>query len=510
MGKDGSATKYAAGAAAIAGITVGYVIGARLAAEKARKVAAVAVSELEASNKELEAKLATKKEQVEALNRLSVKGEAWSTEPKICKNILDHVGNTPLVRLNRIGKNKSDGALECEILVKCEFFNAGGSVKDRIGKRMVMDAEASGRIKKGDTLIEPTSGNTGIGLSLAAAVLGYNMVITLPKKMSQEKVDVLNALGAIVKRTPTNAPCPADKAGYPYSHICKAKVICDQLNEKVAGSAHILDQYSNVSNPLAHIEGTAQEILRQCDGKLDMIVATVGTGGTLAGLAYALKKEIPGLIVVGVDPHGSDLAVQGKGLIKNASTSYKVIADSNKSSPSLSQYKVEGIGYDFLPDVLTWSNKTKPTDDKTVDPRKDLVDYWFKTSDEDSFVMSRRMIREEGLLCGGSCGSAVYGALAAAKELGMGPDKRVVVLLADSTRNYMTKFLSDKWMKECGFASEVYKPTAAINSLKQNSSELTDLSCQETWQLQSNIEPTARRAEENATMEASPEQFKAE
>jgi len=335
------------------------------------------------------------------------------------------------------------------------------------------------------------------------------MVITLPKKMSQEKVDVLNALGAIVKRTPTNAPCPEDKAGYPYSHICKAKVICDQLNEKVAGSAHILDQYSNESNPLAHIEGTAQEILRQCDGKLDMIVATVGTGGTLAGLAYALKKAIPSLIVVGVDPHGSDLAVQGKGLIKNASTSYKVIADSNKSSPSLSQYKVEGIGYDFLPDVLTWSNKTKPADDKTVDPRKDLVDYWFKTSDEDSFVMSRRMIREEGLLCGGSCGSAVYGALAAAKELGMGPDKRVVVLLADSTRNYMTKFLSDKWMKECGFASEVYKPTAVINSLKQNSSELTNLSCQETWQLQSNLEPTARRAEENATMEKSPEQFSA-
>jgi len=509
MATNSNTSKYAAGAAAIAGITVGYVIGARIAGEKAR-AAAASVSELEASKKELEAKLATKKKQVDALNRLSMKSEQWSTEPKICANILDHVGNTPLVRLNRIGKEEKDGGLECEILVKCEFFNAGGSVKDRIGKRMVMDAEASGRIKKGDTLIEPTSGNTGIGLSLAAAVLGYNMVITLPKKMSQEKVDVLNALGAIVKRTPTNAPCPVEKAGYPYSHIYKAKVICDQLNDKAPGSAHILDQYSNESNPLAHIEGTAQEILRQCDGKLDMIVATVGTGGTLAGLAYALKKVIPSLIVVGVDPHGSDLAVQGKGLIKNASTDYTVITDSNKSTPSLSQYKVEGIGYDFLPDVLTFSNNTKPVADKSVNPRENLVDYWFKTSDKDSFVMSRRMIREEGLLCGGSCGSALYGALAAAKELGMGPDKRVVVLLADSTRNYMTKFLSDKWMTENKFASDVYKPTKTINTLKQNCSELTDLSCQETWQLQSNLEPTAIRSLEKEYKEKSPADFKTE
>lgn len=253
-----------------------------------------------------------------ALGNYFAKKNQWNLEPKICNTILDHVGNTPLVRLNKVGKNSKldgDGShQECEILCKCEFFNAGGSVKDRIGKRMVMDAEKAGKINKGDTLIEPTSGNTGIGLALSAAVLGYKMVITLPKKMSDEKVNVLKALGAIVKRTPTDAPCPENKPGYVYSHIHKAKKICDEVNEVAKdlgheSRAHILDQYSNKSNPLAHIEGTAQEILRQCDGKLDMIVATAGTGGTLAGLAYALKKVIPSLIVVGVDPHGSDLAV---------------------------------------------------------------------------------------------------------------------------------------------------------------------------------------------------------
>ena len=284
----------------------------------------------------------------------AARAEQWNHEPKICKTILDHVGNTPLVRLNRVGKAAADGGLECEILAKCEFFNAGGSVKDRIGKRMIEDAERSGRIQPGDTLIEPTSGNTGIGLALAAAVKGYNMVITLPKKMSQEKVDVLLALGAIVKRTPTNAPCPADKPGYPYSHIAKAIKIRDQLNEgdpAPGQRADIMDQYANPSNPLAHIEGTAQELLRQCDGKIDMIVATAGTGGTLAGIATVIKREIPSCIVVGVDPHGSDLAVPGVGKIRNASKTHTVggDGDGNVSVPALSAYKVEGIGYDFIP-----------------------------------------------------------------------------------------------------------------------------------------------------------------
>jgi cystathionine beta-synthase len=184
----------------------------------------------------------------------------------ICDSILDVIGDTPMVRVNRVAEN-----LECEMLVKCEFFNAGGSVKDRIGKRMVEDAERSGRIAKGDTLIEPTSGNTGIGIALAAATKGYRCIITLPEKMSKEKVDVLKALGAEIVRTPTEAAFDA-----PESHIGVAK----RLNEELPNS-HILDQYKNPSNPLAHYEGTAEEIIRQCDGRIDMLVAGAGTGGTM-------------------------------------------------------------------------------------------------------------------------------------------------------------------------------------------------------------------------------------
>ena len=155
-----------------------------------------------------------------------------------------------------------------------------------------------------------------------------------------------------MKRTPTDAPCPKDKAGYPFSHIAKAIKIRDELNAKKPGSAHILDQYSNPSNPLAHIEGTAEELLRQCDGKIDMIVMTAGTGGTLAGIATKIKARLPKCIIVGVDPHGSDLAVEGVGKIRNASTTHQTCEDSNQSEPKLTQYKVEGIGYDFIPKVL--------------------------------------------------------------------------------------------------------------------------------------------------------------
>jgi cystathionine beta-synthase len=184
----------------------------------------------------------------------------------ICDSILDVIGDTPMVRLNRVAAN-----LECEMLVKCEFFNAGGSVKDRIGKRMVEDAEKAGMLHKNDTLIEPTSGNTGIGIALASAIKGYRCIITLPEKMSKEKVDVLKALGAEIVRTPTEAAFDA-----PESHISVAK----RLKEEIPNS-HILDQYGNPSNPLAHYDGTAEEIIRQCDGKIDMAVVGVGTGGTM-------------------------------------------------------------------------------------------------------------------------------------------------------------------------------------------------------------------------------------
>ncbi|KAJ3317640.1 hypothetical protein HDV06_001330 [Boothiomyces sp. JEL0866] len=325
---------------------------------------------------------------------------------KILPNILEHIGGTPMVRINRIGKEEG---IECEIVAKCEFFNSGGSVKDRIGKRMVEYGEKDGILKPGATIIEPTSGNTGIGLALAAAVKGYRAIITLPEKMSQEKVDVLKALGAEIIRTPTEAAWDS-----PDSHIGVAK----RLNKEIDNS-WIPDQYSNINNPDAHYYGTAEEIYAQCDGKIDMFIAGVGTGGTIAGIGKRLKELIPTIKIIGVDPFGSILALPEE-----------------LNHEGIHSYQVEGIGYDFVPDVLNRS----------------FVDEWIKTNDKESFLMARRLIKEEGLLCGGSSGTAMVGALKAAKLLKKG--QRAVVLLPDSVRNYMTKFLNDGWMKKMGFSDE--------------------------------------------------------
>ncbi len=322
---------------------------------------------------------------------------ATSDRPEeIFDSILDAVGETPIVRLKRIARG-----MPCEVLGKCEYLNPGGSVKDRIGVRMVLEAEKSGRIRPGDTLIEPTSGNTGIGMALAAAVRGYRMIITMPEKMSREKQVTLEALGAEIIRTPTEAAWDA-----PESHIGVAKRL-----KEILPNSHILDQYNNPDNPLAHYHGTGAEIVRQCGGRLDAIVMTAGTGGTLTGVARKLKEEIPGCRIVGVDPEGSILA--GPGEIKS--------------------YKVEGIGYDFIPAVLDVK----------------LVDEWIKSNDRDSFLMARRLIRTEGLLCGGSSGSAVWAALKVAAKMKAG--QRVLVILPDSIRNYMTKFVDPQWMRENRF-----------------------------------------------------------
>ena len=311
----------------------------------------------------------------------------------IISDILKAVGNTPIVKLNKIGAD-----LNCQLYAKCEFFNAGGSVKDRIGVNMIEEAEKLGAIKPGDVLIEPTSGNTGIGLALAGAVKGYKVIITMPEKMSKEKEVVLKALGATIYRTPTEAAWD-----HPDSHISLAK----KINNEIPNS-HILDQYSNPANPNAHYKYTAEEIINDLGENLKMIVIGVGTGGTITGIAKRIKEYNENIEIIGVDPEGSILG----------------------GGKDISPYHVEGIGYDFFPDVL--NNK--------------LIDKYFKCNDKDSFIMARRLIKEEGLLCGGSSGSAVWAATTAATHLEK--NEICLVILPDSIRNYLSKFVDDDWFNE--------------------------------------------------------------
>ena len=311
-------------------------------------------------------------------------------------NILGAIGHTPTVKLNSVGNE-----LNCNLYAKCEFLNAGGSVKDRIGRRMIENAEKSGRIKPGDTLIEPTSGNTGIGLALTAAVKGYKMIIVMPEKMSMEKEVTLRALGAEIIRTPTEAG---------HDHPEGLFHVANRL-QKDTPNSHILDQYTNPDNPNAHYEGTAEEIWDDFGKNLDMLVVGVGTGGTITGIAKKLKENNPDIKIVGADPYGS------------------VLGGGDEVYP----YQVEGIGYDFFPDVLD----------------NNMVDQYIKVNDQDSFTIARRLIKEEGLLCGGSCGTAVWAALQAANALDKG--QNCLVILADGIRNYLGKFVSDEWMKKNKF-----------------------------------------------------------
>ncbi|EEH22465.2 cystathionine beta-synthase [Paracoccidioides brasiliensis Pb03] len=321
--------------------------------------------------------------------------------PVVMESITQKIGNTPLVRLNKVPQSLG---IKATVYAKLEYFNAGGSVKDRIALRMVEEAERKGRIKPGDTLIEPTSGNTGIGLALVAAVKGYKTIITLPEKMSAEKVSVLRALNATIIRTPTEASSDS-----PESHIGVAKRL-----EKELPNAYILDQYGNEDNPLAHEFGTAEEIWEQTAGNIKAVIAGAGTGGTITGVARGLKKHNPNVTVIAVDPYGSTLALP------------ESLNQEHMNEP----YKVEGIGYDFVPDVLDHG----------------VVDKWYKTGDRESFQYARQLIAEEGLLVGGSSGSAIAGLAKAAKDYNFTEDDVIVVIFPDSIRSYLSKFADDDWL----------------------------------------------------------------
>ncbi|KAA8494826.1 Cystathionine beta-synthase [Porphyridium purpureum] len=328
---------------------------------------------------------------------------------KCFESILGCIGNTPMVRLRRL---EQDANVRCELYAKCEFMNPG-SVKDRIALRMIEDAERDGKIKPGDTLIEPTSGNTGLGIACVAAIKGYKCIITMPEKMSMEKVNLLKLLGAQIVRTPTEAAFDS-----PESHISVARRLCKEMP-----NSFILDQYSNPANVAAHYNGTGEEILQQMDNKVDVVVAGAGTGGTITGIARKLKERLPNVHIVGVDPEGS------------------ILAQPDSLNSDIKSYKVEGIGYDFVPDVL----------DRSV------VDEWIKSRDMESFSTARRLIQLEGMMVGGSSGSAVWAALQVAQRLDAG--KRVVIVCPDSVRNYMTKMVSDDWML-CNHFLDLPNPVA--------------------------------------------------
>ncbi|MBM3660841.1 MAG: cystathionine beta-synthase [Actinobacteria bacterium] len=315
----------------------------------------------------------------------------------IADSLLDLVGNTPLVRLRRVA---AAAGLTCDLVAKVELFNPGGSVKDRPAVAMIDAAEREGLLLPGGTIVEPTSGNTGVGLAIVAAQRGYQCIFVMSDKMSDEKVALLRAYGAEVVVCPTAVP-PEHPDSY-YS-------VADRLTRETP-NAFRPDQYSNPHNPAEHERSTGPEIWRQTDGRITHFVAGVGTGGTITGVARALKAQNPAVQVIGADPAGS-------------------VYSGGKGRP----YLVEGVGEDFWP--------------TTFDPT--LVDRVVEVSDAESFAAARRVTREEGLLIGGSCGTAVHAALVVGAELG--PDDLVVVLLPDSGRGYLSKIYNDEWMTRFGF-----------------------------------------------------------
>ena len=322
--------------------------------------------------------------------------------------VLDLVGNTPLVRLQRLSRD-----VEPTLLAKLEFLNPGGSVKDRIGLRMIEQAEREGKLAPGGTIVEPTSGNTGVGLAIGAALKGYRCVFVMPDKIAEEKRALLRAYGAEVVICPTAVPPESPESYYSVSN---------RLAEEIPG-AFKPDQYSNQANPQAHYETTGPELWEQTGGKIDALVLSIGTGGTVTGTARYLKERRPDLLVVGADPEGS------------------IFSQPDNVHP----YLVEGIGEDFWP--------------TTFDPS--LVDEFITVSDRDSFRTARRLAREEGILVGGSGGTAVWAMLQVAQRFG--PDATVVTIVPDSGRGYLSKVYDDNWLLEHGFLERA--PAATIQAV---------------------------------------------
>lgn len=320
-------------------------------------------------------------------------------------SILETVGHTPLVRLNSVARD-----VQPLVLAKVEYFNPGGSVKDRIGAGLIEACERAGLLKPGGTIVEPTSGNTGTGLAIAAAIKGYHCIFVMTDKVSEEKRSLLRALGAEVVICPNSAPHDSPDN---YHNVAA------RLAREIPGACSP-DQYSNPANPLAHYRSTGPEIWEDTDGKVTAFVAGIGTAGTITGTARYLKEQNPNIKVIGADPAGS-------------------IYSGDTPRP----YKVEGIGTDTFPE--NWNSS--------------LVDEVIRVDDRASFQMARRMAREEGLFCGGSCGTAVAAALEYAKRLG--PDDVVVALLPDTGRGYLTKLYDDTWMRENGFYEAPSQPTLA-------------------------------------------------
>jgi len=350
---------------------------------------------------------------------MAVPTDRTATRLDIRDNILGTIGHTPLVRLNQIGRG-----LACTLVAKVEFFNPGGSVKDRIALNIVEAAEREGRLNPGGTVVEATSGNTGAGLAIVCAIKGYKSVFVMPDKMSSEKIHLLRAFGSKVVITPTGVG-PDDPRSY-YK-------VADRIVAETPG-AILANQYHNPENPRSHYTTTGPEIWEQTAGQVTDVIIGMGTGGTITGIGRYLKEQNPKIRIVGVDPIGS------------------ILYDTFKlghvpETPHPKTYKTEGIGEDFLPSTLDLS----------------VVDEVLQVGDKETMLTTRRLVREEAIFCGGSSGTAVAGALRYCRNLG--PDRLVVVILPDSASRYLSKIFNDDWMRENGFLESAWAGATAADVL---------------------------------------------